>query len=150
MENCTQILAGLERVLVGRGATRNNAKQQAAEILFWLMEAWCHGMFGLVADAVGLQVLDEVYREIRDKANDLSIEYIDLRIRLNHFQAFPESRVLELEERTRKKHFSNTLLHLAVWEHFFLYRENYKVKQRVCAKLGIGIKEVPALPGRRP
>jgi hypothetical protein len=143
--NCEYIVRSFQRVFVEKGLAEDVAKDRAQNLLFWFMEVWCHGMFGLVADAVGLEVLEEVYRRIREETDVLSIAFLDLRIRLNHFDTFPESVVLGLEERTRKKPFARTLLRLAVWQHFYLYRENYKIRQRVCDKLEIKLPGVPAL-----
>jgi len=147
--NCSDVLRGLENALSRSGLGLPEAKAKAPQVVFWLMEAMCHGMFGMVADAVGLQILGEVYGDIERDEASLSVEFMDLRVHLEHFDCFPESKVAQVEAKTRKNHFARTLLRLAVWEHFFLCRENYKVKQRMCTLLDIGMKSLPALRSTR-
>jgi hypothetical protein len=49
--------------------------------------------------------------------------------------------VTDLDERTKKSAFAAALLRLLVRDHFYLYTEDFRVRQRVCARLGIAAQE---------
>lgn len=64
---------------------------------------------------------------------------IDVAVRLDHLASFPENEVSTLSDRTSKLPFARGILTLFVHRHFYLYESDMRLRQRICALLGITI-----------
>jgi hypothetical protein len=56
---------------------------------------------------------------------------------MDHSKHFPEKRILELKKEVGKNIFSDTLLRMLVFEHFYLFLRPHFIRQKVCQALGI-------------
>ncbi len=110
--------------------------------IFHLMEGLAFVVVKQVSDSVGLEALVVTFKELLEEDYMLSNRFIDLSVQLDCYGGFPEREVLKLAKDTRKNPFSAHLLRHLVWHYFYIYPSGYRLRQSICAKLGI--KLLPA------
>ncbi len=96
--------------------------------------------FGIrhISNSVGAEILKETYKAVEGKYSDnLAVKFVDLVIKLDFFQSFPENEIFRIEALTRKNPFALNLLRGFVIEHFSMNPRPYKLKQKVCEQLQI-------------
>jgi hypothetical protein len=81
------------------------------------------------------------YDDVQKVYNNVATEFVQAAIRMDHSFQFPEKRVFELKKNVEKNIFAETLLRMLVADHFYMFLRSYKVRQRVCEKLGIKPKK---------
>jgi len=118
----------------------------AKRIVFALTEMLCIGMIKRISSAVGAEKLLPTYEDVQETMNSLAIEFVQVGIRMDHSHAFPEKRVLDLHTKLEGNIFGQTLLSLLVANHFYMFPRSYKLRQRICQKLGIA-QTPKMLPG---
>ncbi len=82
------------------------------------------------------------FDDLLGEGDNISYRFIDLSIRLDYFRSFPEKQVLQLHKNTWRNLFATQFLRRLVWYHFYINDVGYRIRQRICAKLGI--KLLPA------
>jgi hypothetical protein len=118
----------------------------AEEVILNLMHAWAFGIVKKVSESVGLAELDVTYEEVMAGSDDLlSIELIDLSIRLDHYYQFPEEQVAKLHARLRKNMFSHSVFRDLVVHYFYLFRSTPVIRQKYGKLLNIEVSK-PQLP----
>jgi hypothetical protein len=116
-----------QRALVKSGDIPTSAE----EVILNLMEGWAFGVVKGVSEAVGLAELDVTYREVVAEAGSLlSVQLIDLSIRLDHFYEFPEELVKSLRSRVRGNLFSYSILRDLLVYYFMLFRSTDSLRQK--------------------
>jgi len=89
-------------------------------------------MIKRVSRAVGLQDLQPTFAEVlRQHGERVSVQLIDLAIKLDHFNNSPEAQIFDVERSLRKKHFSYSILRNLVYEHLMLRTMDTLVLQRL-------------------
>jgi len=109
----------------------------AKGLLFFLTELLCLGTIKRISFAVGSERLIPTYDDVQKIYDNVATEFVQTEIRMDHSPQFPEKRVLELKKKVGKNIFGETLLRMLVADHFYLFLRSYRVRQRVCQKLGI-------------
>jgi len=120
--------------------TGNNPKEQveiAKEIVFALTEILCFGMIHRISMAVGAEKLLPTYEDVQQKMNNLATEFVQVSIRMDHIQPFPERQVFDLYNKLKDNVFGQTLLRILVANHFYIFPEPRESRQRVCQRLKI-------------
>lgn len=107
------------------------------KMFFVLMVVIVYGMIKRISNTIGTVHLKETYEEILKNNSAIPIKLIDTLIRLDHFAPFPEDKINELNELVKNNLLCSTVERKMVADHFDMIRENYKLRQRVCDKLGI-------------
>ena len=98
----------------------------------------CYGLVKHTSNSVGLADLEPTFDQILEEGqNHVSLRMLDLSARLDYFDDFPEQAILSLAKDMRRSSVGYEVLRVLAWEHFKLFRSNYRVRQRVCAKLDI-------------
>jgi hypothetical protein len=103
----------------------------AEEVILHLMHGWAFGIIKKISESVGLAELDVTYEEVLAGAGDLlSVQCIDLSIKLDHYYQFPESQVDLLHARVRKNLFAYSVLRDLVAQYFALFRSTASLRQK--------------------
>jgi len=130
--------------------------EAAKELVFFVTELLCFGTLRRISYTVGSEVLVPTYDDVEAAYDNRATRFVQLCLRLDHCRQFPEKRVLELKAEVDKDTFGLTLLRMLVAEHFHQFPRPFRVRQSVCARLGISYR--PALekpkaalpPGKTP
>lgn len=105
-----------------------------------------YGLVKHVSNSVGLSALKPSFDTlIKEADTTVSHRILDISARLDYFDAFPENAALDLATDLEKGSVGHEVLRVLVWEHFKLFRRDYKVRQRVCKKLGIDAPQTSLL-----
>jgi hypothetical protein len=99
-----------------------------------------YGLLKRASFAVGSPDLEETYARVLKEGPTTAVELIDASIKLDHFVALPEQELFSLGEDLRTNPFALSLLHALVVNRLYMFPADFRVKQRVCARLGIPFK----------
>jgi hypothetical protein len=109
-----------------------------AKAFFWyFLEALAFMTVKHVSDSLGLEKLSRTYDDVLAGTPSISYRFIDLSLRLDHYRNFPEQEARRLYRDVRRSPFSAFLLRQLVWFHFYIYRRDFKLREKICARLGI-------------
>lgn len=100
-----------------------------------------------ISQAVGSEHLKETFKDVRLSHPSTATDLIDIAIKLDHYQAFPEGEIDRLYTDLHTRHFPVQILRYLVFEHLYLCSVPMRTRQRVCAKLNIKAND-PRLIGR--
>lgn len=110
----------------------------AEEVILNLMHAWAFGIIKKISESVGLAELEATYDEVlADSGELLSVQFVDLSIRLDHCYQFPEEQVRSLHSEVRKNRFSHSVFRDLVVHYFSLFRSTSAIRQKYGKLLGI-------------
>ena len=112
-------------------------RERANDWLYHLMLAMSYSFLKRISYAVGSEYLKETYKRIVSSGESVSINLIDVSIKLDHFAIFPTSEVLALHERLEKQVFADTILRRMVYDYLYSYTIDYRLRQSICSKLNI-------------
>jgi hypothetical protein len=111
--------------------TERELEQSTDQAIMWLTRACAFGTIKRVSYAVGLEILEETYKEVLQAEEDKkSLQLIDLSVRLDHFSGFPGQLTTGLARALRKNQFSFTVLRDLVANHIYLFELDYKTMQK--------------------
>jgi hypothetical protein len=95
-----------------------------------------------VASSVGSENLTEVFNLIQQNKNNMtSVNLIDMAIKLDQLNMLPVQEIDRLYSNMEGNFLTRAILKKLVIDYIYMFEVNYKVKQQLCAKLGITIKE---------
>jgi hypothetical protein len=130
------------------GVSLESIGQTAEEAVIGTVELWAYGVVKSLSHAVGMEDLSETYKEVVDRHGDkLSMQLIDVSIKLDHFWSFPEGQIEALERRVRKNYVGFSVLRYIVMQYFFVFKSTYDIKQKYSKLFNIDTKMVPLLGG---
>jgi hypothetical protein len=116
--------------------------QSAEEAVISLAELWAFGMVRTISQALGMEDLAETYREVVDVHGALlSVQLVDVAIKLDHYGAFPENQIDTLERRVTKNLFGFCVLRHMIAHYFYLYRSAPEIRQKYCDRFEIGTRQ---------
>jgi len=115
-------------------------QKQVSQLFFGLLQMVSYSVFKHVSDSVGTEKVAQTLEELLRNDENPSIKVIDLSIRLDHYDQFPQSQILDLSKRFDGNMFALSLVRYLVWTHLYMFRVDYKDKQFACEKLGIAIE----------
>jgi predicted phosphodiesterase len=116
-------------------------EERAKLLIFFLCEASASGVTRRIATDIGSPDLTITYEELLKQNPTAAYAMVDLAIKMDHRADFPADEVIALGERLSTNVFAKAVLCELVVGHFYLFRVPEPIKQRVCEKLGIGIKQ---------
>jgi hypothetical protein len=92
------------------------------------------------ARAIGLAELEDMYREVlRGHQEEISVQLIDLSVKLEHFKQTPENQIFDLDNKLRDHYFAHNLLRDLVFRYLYLKDVDYRTRQRLTARLEIKV-----------
>ena len=118
-------------------------KDEVGDLLFKIMEGLSFVIVKQISDSIGLDILSLTFSELVDNNQNISYRFIDLSVRLDYYQGFPEKEVFDLYKDVRKNYFSVSLLKHLVWYYLYLYYVKRELRESICKRLGIGQKATP-------
>jgi hypothetical protein len=113
---------------------QNIVKKSLYRIAFTI----CYGLIKHTSTSLGLSALKPTFDKLIT-SNDITLSHrmLDISTRLDYFDAFPEKSVLDVAKDLDGGMVGHEVLRILVWEHFKLFRRDYRTRQRVCEKLKI-------------
>jgi predicted phosphodiesterase len=127
LRNYFAILIREQRAVVRQSEVPTSAE----EAILNVMHSWAFGMIKKISASVGLAELEATYEEVRsNSAEELSVELVDLSIRLDHFYHFPEDQVEALRERVRKNLFAFSVFRDLIVYYFSLFKSTPAIRQK--------------------
>jgi hypothetical protein len=110
--------------------TDRELMSRVEDIMAELLRNIVFGVVKRVSHAVGLSELEATYEDVAAlRDNNLANRFIDLSIRLDHFQRFPKSQVEDLIETLNGNSFSFHALQDLVLNHLYLFPRSYSIQQ---------------------
>jgi hypothetical protein len=120
-------------------ASKHRLNSEAQFFVFSLAHQMTFGVVKHLSESIGLEHLAPVFGEVSQNRSDPTYAIIEMSIRLDHYRHFPEAEILQLQNTIKNNPFASALLRRLVWHHLYVFREDYKVVQSVCSKLGISV-----------
>ncbi|MEO8662039.1 MAG: metallophosphoesterase [Bryobacteraceae bacterium] len=112
---------------------RSQMPRSAEEVILNLVHACAFGIIKRISESVGLAELDVTYDEVlHSTENTLSVRFVDLSIKLDHYYQFPEELVLSLHRAVKKNLFSFSVLRDLIAHYFLLFRSTPTLRQKYC------------------
>ena len=98
----------------------------------------CYGFIKHTSNSLGLAALSTSFDKVVTM-HDVTTSHLllDLSTRLDYFDAFPEPSILKVADSIDNGEIGHEVLRILVWEHFKLFRRDYRSMQRICTKLNI-------------
>jgi len=122
--------------------TESELAKTTDEAVIWLTRRVSFAILKRVSYAVGLELLRETYKDLLEASKGLvSVRLIDLSVKLDHFTAFPEGEVQELWDQLAKNYFCETIIRDMVAHYIYLFGLDYRILQRIGAKLDIEVSD---------
>lgn len=121
--------------------SKNEKETHARRFIFFLSEILCFSMIRRISLAVGSERLKPTYADLKKIFDNKATEFVQIAIQLDHYRAFPEKRVMKFFHSLKNSIFGETLLRLLVADHFYMFPRKYKLRQRICEKIGIKQKK---------
>jgi hypothetical protein len=129
-------------------ARSSELPRSAEEAILRLLEVWSFGLVKIISRSVGLPELEDTYRDVlKNHGGLLSVQFVDLSIRLDHYLAFPGAQLEDLHLRTRGNVYGAVLLRDLVVHYFYLFECKPKTRDKYTRLLGIGTKAPKLLGG---
>ena len=89
-----------------------------------------------------MEDLAETYREVMETHGGmLSVQLVDLAIKLDHYGVFPENQVDAIERRVKHNLFAFCSLRHLVVHYFYLFRSEPEIRQRYCQRFEIQTRQ---------
>ena len=117
-------------------------EERAEDFILWFSEMVILSIIKKVSSSVNNDKLSETYRELVEENQTTSFKIIDISVKLDLLERIPEKDIIELNKEIEGNYFTQSILKHLVVLNFYLYRSDYKVKQRLCNKLGISYKNI--------
>jgi hypothetical protein len=118
-------------------------------ILYALWEGTCLAYILEVADAVGAEGLTRTYEEVLRQDARASFRLIDVAIRLDQFDAFPQQVVEGLDKDFRGSFVPHRLLRRLILRHLYLFPVSYDSQQRLCERFDIKLPATAVVAPKR-
>lgn len=104
----------------------------ADEAVIWTTLNCAFGMTKRVSNAVGLYELKGTYADVLERLRGtLAVRMIDTAVKLDHFPGMPVAEIRVLAKDTKGNHFTRRILSDLVINHMYLFKVDYKARQRV-------------------
>jgi hypothetical protein len=121
-------------------------RERAKAMVAVMVELLTHAVIRHVSDSVALDTLARTFEEALGTAPTIANRMIDVCVKLDAGQEFPEAEVKNLVRDSRKNRFAFRVLQQMVWMHFQSFQEDYRLRQQMCGLLEIELPTRPGLP----
>ena len=108
----------------------------------WALQI-CYSFVKHASNSLGLAALRPSFdRVMSGHVGNLGFRLLDISTRLDYFDGFPESKVIEVGEMLDEEFLGFHVLRILVWEHLKMFPKiEYRARQRVCSRLKILLNE---------
>lgn len=143
-ENPEGVVNEVQQLLNSNDKKINDSKllrKLASKFIFSLSFMFSYVFIKKVSNSIGSENLTEVFKLIRDQNNSVSVDLIDVAIKLEHLNTIPFQDIDEFKAKTDSNFLALGLLKKFMIDYLYMYDVDYKTKQRICDRLGISIQE---------
>lgn len=142
----TEIANVLKEKMAFSGTDRQ-LMSRVEDIITDLLRNVAFGVVKRVSHAVGLSELEATYEDLSDlRDNNLANKFINLSIRLDHFQRFPKSQIEDLVVALKSNNFGFWALQDLVMNHLYLFPRSYALQQWAGSTLEMKVN-LPSIRG---
>jgi hypothetical protein len=131
------------------GTPRHKHVESANRSVWGILELGTFSIIKYISGSVGLEKLEQTFREVLDIEGSVPFSLIDLSVKLDHYRSFPERETLTLAGTLCKNVFTFSVLRDLVWNHFYIFHADYQIRQRISEKLRISPTGQKKLIGSR-
>ncbi|CCU80930.1 hypothetical protein HSACCH_02432 [Halanaerobium saccharolyticum subsp. saccharolyticum DSM 6643] len=132
---------------INKKAEKNNLKEKdeirkmIGNFLFHFAEFISYFVIKKVSNSVGNQKLNETFAEVAEEFDYISVELINVSIKLDYYQGFPFEDVKKLYNEVENNLLPKSLLKRFIINYFYMFDDlDYKQKQKIFDLLNIPIK----------
>jgi len=130
------------------GEIEAHLRQRIKKSVWGTLELGTFAIMKYISDSVGTEHLADTFAEVLESEPSMPLELIDIAVKLEHFKGFPENETIRLVGKLHKNVFTLSVLRDLVWNKFYMYHVDYRVRQSVSAKLKITSKGQQMITGR--
>ena len=110
----------------------------ADEAVIWATLNCAFGMTKRISNAVGLYELEGTFTDVVERlGGTMAVRMIDASVKLDHFPGVPLAEIETLKKDTKNNHFTRRILVDLLINHMYLFKVNYKTRQKIGKLLGI-------------
>lgn len=133
-DNLSELRTLYAEIIREHRAIDNDAElvKAADEALVWVTRMASFGLIKRISSAVGLEELELTYREVRDlhSGTNISVDLIDVAIKMDHFRECPDQNLTELKARISNDSFAFTILRDFVADYLYLFVSDQRKLQK--------------------
>lgn len=132
----------IEKIIEEKHVTSNEEiTKLATHFVFNLCCAISYQFIKKVSSSVGSDKLSDTFRRVLHSNNTVAVKLIDLSIKLDHKQVIPVSEIEQLKNELKNNNLIGySLLRGLVINHLYMFKINFREKQRICKLLNISIE----------
>ncbi|HHW02050.1 MAG TPA: AAA family ATPase [Thermoanaerobacterales bacterium] len=119
---------------------KDKIEEISKRFIFHLAELLAFSLIKKTSGSLGTEKLNEIFNEVKNNYDYISINLIDISIKLDYYKAFPFDDIQFLLERLKSNLFSRSLLTGLVLQYLYMFPTEYKERQKIASILGISIK----------
>jgi hypothetical protein len=138
--NIEELRFYIARVIQERRAVKDPEElaKETDKVVVSLTRDVAFGMVKRISQAVGLEELEETYKEVLDRdGGRLPVRIIDYALKLDHFARFPRPELEHIVGLTDRNPFAMRLLRDLTADYLYLFPTDYRVRQYIGDTLGI-------------
>lgn len=112
-------------------------RSEVRDFLGYICQGLYYGAVLHVSDSVGLPALRKTYEKLLKKDHRTAYKLVDVAIRLDHFEAFPDSEIASVARDLAAQGSEWGVLRRLVWRHLYLFPVEYRRRQQLCTDFRI-------------
>jgi len=112
-------------------------EEVSKKLLFHFCYMISYALVKKVSNSIGSDKLTRTFKEILRNNDIVSVNLIDISIKLDFIKGFPYNEIAKLRNRLQGNILPNTLLKRLVINYLYMFKTNYMDKQRICNVLDI-------------
>ena len=124
---------------------REKIEKLSRKFVFMLCWFVTYSFIKKISESVGSEKLKETFKKILGRNDTISVNLIDISIKLDFYKTFPYSDIKKLKIKLSGNNLSYTILKAFVIDYLYMFPTSHEVKQRICNTLGISIERQRAI-----
>lgn len=129
-----------EKHIRDRFQLKKTVEETVRDFIFRLCFVSTWGITKRVSNSIGYDKLKNTFERVLKEQPFNSVELIDLSIKLG-YSSIPIDTVTDCKHKMEKNKLSTILLQNLIIDHIYMFDTDFKIKQQVCALLGISVQE---------
>lgn len=125
-----------------KAKSRDELRKAARGIFYYVNQSIAYSFIQRVSRSVGTEKLELIFADLLRDEKSISTDLIDLSIKLEHQQAFPDREIKSLVDRYKENKFVFGIIAILVRNYMFLYPSDYSTRQKVSSIFGFKMKDL--------
>lgn len=136
------LIKEIEKIIEEKHVTSNEEiTKLATHFVFNLCCTISYQFVKKVSSSVGSDKLSDTFRRVLQSNDTVAVKLIDLSVKLDHKQVIPVSEIEQLKNELKRNNLIGySLLRGLVINHLYMFKINFREKQRICKLLNISIE----------